>query len=110
MLTACAFWMTKISTTVRAAVPAISPVRMPLIFVRIRLRPAACGAGAGGAEPLADGGGMVLVVPRGAVGSVMACILQSGTGVAGDLRRFPLLARGAGRWLIPGTCFHPTVE
>ena len=68
MLTACAFWMMKISTTMRTAVPAISPVRMLLIFVRIRLRAGACGAG--GAEPLAEGGGRVLVEPDGAVMTV----------------------------------------
>src|SRR6185437_14374996 len=80
MLTACAFWMMKISTTMRTAVPAISPVRMLLIFVRVR--PRAGARGAGGAEPLTEGGGRVLVA---AGGSVMACFLRAGTGVAGDL-------------------------
>src|SRR5579859_995197 len=92
MLTACAFWVMKISTTMRTAVPAISPVRMLLIFVRIRLRAGACGAG--GAEPLAEGGGRVLVGPD---GMAMAYFLRAGTGIAGDLWRFPLVARGAGR-------------
>src|ERR1700751_5805555 len=78
MLTACAFWMMKISTTMRAAVPAISPVRMLLIFVRVR--PRAGARGAGGAEPLAEGGGRVLVVPGGAAGSVMGCFLRRGPG------------------------------
>jgi hypothetical protein len=77
-LTACAFWMMKISTAMRTAVPAISPVRMLLVFVRIRLRAGACGAGTGGAEPLADGAGRVLVVPAGAAGSVMGVLPSSG--------------------------------
>ena len=33
MLTACAFWMMKIITTVSPAAAAIMPVRMPLIRV-----------------------------------------------------------------------------
>ena len=63
MVTACAFWMMKISTTARTAVPAISATRMLLILVRsCRGRGADAAGGAGGAEPLADGGGRVLVV------------------------------------------------
>ena len=74
MLTACAFWMMNISTTMRTAVPAISATRMLLIFVCIRLRAGARGAGgAAGAEPLADGGGKVPVGPDGAL---MACFLD----------------------------------
>jgi len=66
--------MMKISTTMRTAVPAISAVRMLLIFVRIRLRAGACGA-----EPLADEGGRVLVVPAGS-GSLVARRLAAGGG------------------------------
>src|SRR5580692_7622684 len=84
MLTACAFWMMKISTTMSRAVPAISAVRMLLILVRIGLRAGA--SGAGGAEPLVEGGGRVLVGPDGVV---IAYFLRAGTGVAGDLWRFP---------------------
>jgi hypothetical protein len=74
---------------------------MLLIFVRIGLRAGACGSG--GAEPLAEGGGRVLVVPDGVV---MAYFLRAGTGIADGLWRFPLVARGAGRRrrLIPGAC------
>ncbi len=74
MFTAWAFWMMKISTTMRAATAAmISPVRMPLIRVRSRPRTGACGADeGGGAEPLADGSGRVLVAVGGAAGSVRA--------------------------------------
>ena len=50
--------------------PAISPVRIPLIRVCSRPRR---GAG-GGPGPLADGDGIVLVVPQGAAGSVMAIL------------------------------------
>jgi hypothetical protein len=60
-LTACAFWMMKIITTMRPAKPAISPVRMPLI--RVCIRPALAGGGAAsgcGDAPLADGGGRVV--------------------------------------------------
>jgi hypothetical protein len=38
MFTACAFWMMKISTMARAAVPATSAMRTSLIRVRSRLR------------------------------------------------------------------------
>src|SRR4029079_9442464 len=56
--------------------PAISSVRIPLIRVCSRPRR---GAG-GGPGPLADGGGIVLVVPQGAVGWVLALFPS---GVAG---------------------------
>jgi hypothetical protein len=39
--------MMKITTTMRAAAPAISPVRMPLIRVWSRPRRGACGGGGG---------------------------------------------------------------
>ena len=68
MFAACAFWMMKITTTMRAATPAMSPVRIPLIRVCSRGRGAGDGGGGGGADPLAEGGGRVLVVPCGAVG------------------------------------------
>ena len=55
--------------------PAISAVRMLLIFVRIGLRAGACGAG--GAEPLAEEGGRVLVGPDGVV---IAYFLRGGPG------------------------------
>jgi hypothetical protein len=59
----------------RMAKPAISPVRMPLIRVCVRRRRGACGAGGGGGlEPLAEGGGRVLVVACGAAGSVMGLL------------------------------------
>jgi len=80
MPTACAFWMMKIITTVRPAAPAISAVRMPLIRVCAgRSVGRGGGGGAWGAEPLAEGGGRVLVGPWGAGGSVMA-LLASRTG------------------------------
>ena len=82
MFTACGFWMRKITTTMRAAKPAISPLRIPLMRVRLRPRGDACGAGGGGGlEPLADEGGSVLAVPYGAAGSVMVLLpLRMGPG------------------------------
>jgi len=74
MFTVCAFWMMKISTTIRAATLAISPVRMLLIWVDSRRRWGA--AGAAGADPLAERGGRVLVVLCGAADSVMALLLS----------------------------------
>src|ERR1039458_1096008 len=82
MLTACAFWMMKIITTMRPRTPAIRPVRMPLILVCARRRGGACGGG-GGAEPLAEGGGSVVVRSGGTGVSVMALLL-SGVGTAVD--------------------------
>src|SRR5258708_18530341 len=80
MFTACAFWMVKIITTMRATTPAISPVRRPLIRVCSRRRRGACGADwGGGAEPLAEGRGRGLARACGAAGSVMA-LLSSRTG------------------------------
>src|SRR5260370_5662603 len=74
MFTACAFWMVKIITTMRATTPAISPVRRPLIRVCSRRRRGGRGADwGGGAEPLAEGRGRVMVVGCGAAGSVMCC-------------------------------------
>jgi hypothetical protein len=68
--------MMKIITTIRAAAPAIRPVRMLLIRVRPGRRGGAWGAGGGGgAEPLGEGGGSVLVVPCGAGVAVMALLL-----------------------------------
>jgi hypothetical protein len=94
MLTACAFWMMKISTTMRATVPAISPVRMLLIFVRVR--PRADAREAGGAEPLAEGGGRVLVAAGGgAVGSFMARFLR---GDRGRWRPVPVPLATPGSW------------
>ncbi len=79
MFTACAFWMMKIITTARAATPVIRPVRIPLIRVRAGRREGAGGAGGfgggGGAEPLAEGGGSVLVAPCGSGVAVMALLL-----------------------------------
>src|SRR5271169_1138334 len=73
MFTARAFWMMKIITTIRAATPAIRPVRMPLIRVRTGRLGGAWGAGGGGgAEPLGEGGGSVLMV---SCGAVMALLL-----------------------------------
>ena len=68
MLTARAFWMMKISTTMRTAMPVISAVRMPLIRVCSPRRRGAAGAGRGGAEPLAEAGGSVMVEACGAAG------------------------------------------
>src|SRR5580658_4734522 len=81
MLTVCAFWMMKIITTMRPRAPAIRAVRMPLILVCIRRRVGADagGGGAGGAEPLAEGVGSVLVAPGGAGVSVMV-LLPDGSG------------------------------
>ena len=52
MFTAWVFWMMKISTTMRIAMPAISAVRMPLIRVCSRPRRGACAAGGGRVAPL----------------------------------------------------------
>jgi hypothetical protein len=100
--------MMKIITTMRMAKPAISPVRMPLIRVCVRRRRGACGAGRGGGlEPLAEGGGRVLVVACGAAGSVMG-LLPSPVGhrVVEDLGRFPLLT---GHLAAIGRCFPVSV-
>ena len=115
MFTACVFWMMKIITTMRTAKPAISPVRMPLIRVCMRRRRGAGGGGGGGGglEPLAEGGGRVLVAACGAAGSVMG-LLPSPVGhrVVDDLGRFPLLTRAPGRDrpVFPGVCTQPTSE
>jgi hypothetical protein len=95
---------------VRTAVPAISPVRMLLIFVRIP--PLAGGRGAGGAEPLAEAGGSVLVAPAGAFGSVMALLPSSGNRGRWRPEPVPSTALGGGRRrrLIPGACFQPILE
>jgi len=66
--------MMKISTTVRARTPTISAVRMPLIRVDSRPRLGAGAGGLGGAEPLAEGGGRVVVVRGGSAESVMALL------------------------------------
>src|SRR3984957_16131201 len=91
MLTACAFWMMKISTTMRATMPTISAVRTPLILVLIPRRPGAAWAGPRGgaeplgaeplgAEPLSEAGGRVMVAAGGATGSVMALLpMRTGT-------------------------------
>ena len=82
MFTACAFWMMKIITTMRAAMAAIRPVRMPLIRVRSARRAGGCGATGGGrAEPLREGGGTVVVAACGAAGSVMAVFPPRGRAV-----------------------------
>src|SRR5579871_2782474 len=75
MFTAPVFWMTKIITTIRATTPAIRPVRTLLIRVRAGRRGGAWGGG-GGAEPLAEGGGSVLVLPCGSGVAVMALLLR----------------------------------
>src|SRR5690349_7532713 len=110
MFTACAFWMMKISTTVRARTPTISAVRMPLIRVDSRSRLGAGAGGLAGAEPLAEGGGRV-PVPCGAADSVMA-LLPSGSGDrAGEVHRLvPWWPRVADRGLrlILGACLQPT--
>jgi hypothetical protein len=76
MLTAFAFWMTKISTTANAAMPMISAVRMLLTLVRSPVRGGTWGMG--GAEPLADGSGKVLGVPVGAAAAVMESSFKAG--------------------------------
>src|SRR5580700_3208813 len=85
MFTACAFWMMKIITTMRARAPTIRPVRMPLILVCARR---GGGGGADGLEPLAEGGGAVVVVPGGGGISVMALLLsrvgRAAEGLAGS--------------------------
>src|SRR5579859_7377908 len=87
MFTAWVFWTMKIITTIRATAPAIRPVRMLLIRVRAGRRGGAWGGG-GGAEPLAEGGGSVLVVPCGSGVAVMALLVRffrSGSGAAETL-------------------------
>src|SRR5580693_9830646 len=116
MLTAFAFWMMKISTTTRMTVPAISAMRM--LLIRVRDGPGIGGCGAGRAEPLADGGGRVLVAPDGsaagsAAGSVMTGLpLQRRTRVAGDLAWPPLVTPDG--WppsaADPATCAQPILE
>src|SRR5580693_9317259 len=90
MFTASAFWMMKIINTVRMTTPAISPVRMALIRVRVGRRGGACGGGGGGGgeEPLSEGGGNVPVVACGGVSgvSVMALLLS---GWGRPLKRWP---------------------
>src|SRR5580704_2738069 len=72
ILTVCVFWMMKINTTVRPAVPAINAVRIPLIRVWPGL---AWGLGSsGGTCPLVGGGGSVLV-PSEYEGLVIALLL-----------------------------------
>jgi hypothetical protein len=84
MLTACAFWMMKIITTMSPRTPAIRLVRKPLIRVCARRCGGACRADeGGGVEPLGEGGGSVVVVSGGAGVSVMKLLL-SGVGAAVD--------------------------
>ncbi len=80
MFTACAFWMMKVSITMRTATLTISPVRMPLIRVCIGPRVGACSAGSGGAEGAAGYRSCLVVL---AVRS-WRCFLASG---GGPLRR-----------------------
>jgi hypothetical protein len=70
MLTACASWMMKISTTMRAAAAAISPVRMPLIRVCScpRRAPAARAGAAGRSHWLRGGASMMRGSARHGVG------------------------------------------
>jgi hypothetical protein len=96
MFAACAFWMMKITATTRTAKPAISPVRIPLVQVRGCPRPGGGVAGGGGVEPLAEGGGSVLVVPCGAAGSVMALLPSKWDRLAQAVAG-PLRARSRGR-------------
>ena len=49
MFAACVFWMMKITATTRAAKPAISPVRIPLVRVKSAAGRLRCGRGRGGA-------------------------------------------------------------
>ena len=66
MCTAWVFWMMKITSRMRAPKPAI----------RVG-RPRRWGAGGGRAEPMAHGGGRLLVVPWGwAVGSGMTFLFS----------------------------------
>ena len=108
MSTAWAFWMMKITTTMRAATPTIRAVRMALIRERVGRPGGACGGG-GGAEPLAEGGGSVLVLPCGGV-SVMTLLLS---GWGGPLNRWPAPLRPGPpglRLLLPGVCLQTTFE
>ena len=89
MFAARAFWTMKITATMRAAKPAISLVRIPLVRACGGRRPGGCGAGGGGAEPLAEGGGSVLVVPCGAAGPVMALLPSEAGPARADRGRFP---------------------
>src|ERR1700749_1539291 len=86
MLTACAFWVMKISTRMRATMPTISATRTPLILVPIPRRRGADlagwrgGAESLGAEPLAEAGGKVVVAAGGATDSVFVLLLPLLTG------------------------------
>src|SRR3984885_15926670 len=101
MLTACAFWMIKISTRMRATMPTISATRTPLILVPIpRRRGADLARGRGGAEslgaePLAEAGGKVVVAAGGATDSVIALLLPLQTGTGAQLSRLPVADTGA---------------
>ncbi len=66
IFTASAFWIMKITSTIRARTLTIKAVRALLIEVRSRRRTGAAvegGAVGCGAEPLTDGGGSVPAVP-----------------------------------------------
>jgi hypothetical protein len=62
---------------------------MRMLLIRVRSRPDLGAGEAGGAEPLAEGGGTVLVVLAGTTGSVMTDFLKSGDPGVGDLAWFP---------------------
>jgi hypothetical protein len=102
MFTACAFWIMKISTAVRARTPTISQVRMPLIRVESRSRFGAVTSGLAGAEPLAEGGGRVPV----AGDSVMTLLPSGSWDWADENNRRSLVTPGGWPWmrLIIGSC------
>jgi hypothetical protein len=112
MFTARAFWTIKMITTISATAPVIRPVRMPLIRVRAGRPGAAWGAsGGGGAEPLGEGGG-ILVVPCGAGDAVMTRLLPGGAGAAETLAGSvadPGLPDSL-RLLLPVSCLQITLE
>ena len=92
MFTACAFWMMKIMTTASPIVPAISPVRAPLILVCARRRLAALGA----PDPLADGVGSV------PIGSVLAGSVLAGSVLIGSVPAGAVAAASVADGLVLG--------
>ena len=77
MLTACAFWMMKIITTMRPAAPAIRLVRMPLIRVCIRPgQAAAAGLAAAGMRRWRTAAAAWWSRPGGVVARSWRCFLR----------------------------------
>src|ERR1700678_3835073 len=85
MFAACAFWTMKITATMRTTAPPSGAGRAPPVQVR-GCPPRGCGAGGagGGAEPLAEGGTVVV----GPCGAVMALLPSEAGPARGGLGGF----------------------